>query len=286
MGSAVLLAAGVAGFSPAAASTLVVQGDNTFSGAFAVRISLLNSCSFDNHEIVTGTLSISGQFVACNSLTSDATIDAGLGAVGFTAGERVALVDGFRVMSGSLVAELDPALYFDAWLQDDSPAGAQSYSARFHVDASGLTMDDGYEFLLLVASDAAGAPEFRIGLRKVSTEHRVYLEVISDDGGVATTLDLVLSAGWHHVDVHWQASTGFSDGRAYLCVDSEPPVGCTELANLSNAGGAIDSVRWGAMDLPPSSDLGQLDLDDFSSTALDDDFESGTTDAWSARAPD
>jgi hypothetical protein len=116
-------------------------------------------------------------------------------------------------------------------------------------------------------------------------ENRLFLEVFTDDGGVVTTeglTELAVADGWHFVDVFWQASTGDKNGLAYYCIDAEtPPVGCVDLSDLDNDTGAIDFVRWGAVDVPPGS-YGLLDFDDFVSTPFDDGFESGTTGAWSS----
>jgi hypothetical protein len=91
-----------------------------------------------------------------------------------------------------------------------------------------------------------------------------------------------------------------------------PPLTCVELSNLDNDTGAIDFVRWGAIDVPSSPvPLGDIELDDFESRrslsigpldaipsrgvgregswpegpppdlVFEDSFTAGTFDAWS-----
>jgi hypothetical protein len=269
---------------PILASSLEVQNDNAIEGEFAARVHVESDCAADVHELITGTIG-GGAYVACSSLTSDA--DLASGAATFTAGDLVILRNGFTVSEGTLTVEIDRALYPDAWVQDDTPDGETVYSARFYIDPTSLNLtDDGNRFFHFLAFDAGGDPELRVGVRQTGTEKRVFFEVFEDNGGWHTTEgvnEFFIPPGWHWIDVYWQASTGVNDGLAYLCLDSPaPPGGCIELSNLDNDTGAINFVRWGAVDVPSSTDLGQLDLDDFQSTDLTDGFESGNTDAWSA----
>jgi hypothetical protein len=248
----------------AAASTLTVQSGNKNSGTYAARVGVASSCEADNHAVVTGPIA-GGVFTACSTLTADA--DLASGATSFTAGDLVILRNGFSVATGaSLTVEIDRDLYPDAWVQDDTPDGETVYSARFYIDPSSLDLDDGDEFLHFLAFDSGGQPRLRVGLKQVGTERRLFLEAIDDVGGVATTLDQLLLAGWNWVEVGWEASSGADDGRAFICLNAEtPPTGCVELSNLDNDTGAIDFVRWGAIDVPSASSLGNLDLDDFES---------------------
>jgi hypothetical protein len=162
------------------------------------------------------------------------------------------------------------------------------YAARFFVDMTNLDLDSTDRFYHFVAFDTQGAPELRVGVKYNSgtVENRVFLEVFADDGSLYSTevllSELVLPNGWHWVDVFWQAGAGEENGLAYVCIDAEtPPIGCVDLSNLDNDTGAIDFVRWGAMDVPPG-DFGLIDFDDFVSTPFDDSFEPGTTGAWSS----
>jgi hypothetical protein len=269
---------------PLRASTLEVQSANPNGGDFAARISVASDCKNDTHEIVTGTVE-GGEFVGCSTLTSDADLASGVAT--FTAGDRVILREGFMVTGATLTVEIDRALYPDAWVQDDTPDGETVYAVRFFVDMTNLGLDEASRFYHFLAFDAQGQPELRVGVKHNSdlVENRLFLEVFTDDGGLVTTeglTELAVADGWHFVDVFWQASTGVENGLAYYCIDAEtPPVGCVDLSNLDNDTGAIDFVRWGAVDVP-SGEFGLIDFDDFVSTPFDDNFESGTTGAWSS----
>lgn len=268
----------------AAAGSLEVQNQNVNTGLFAARVGVVSSCTADLHAFISGPV-LAGDYVGCSTLTSDGELASG--AATFTAGDLVILRDGFRVSAGaSLTVEIDRTLYPDAWVQDDTPDGETVYSARFYVDPAGLNFtDDSQRFFHFLAFDANGSPEFRVGLKRTGTEQRVFFEVFEDNGLLQTTegfLELVLGPGWHWVDVGWQAGSGEQKGFGFICLDSPaPPLGCVELSDLDNDTGAIDFVRWGAVDVPSNSNLGLLDLDDFSSEPFDDGFESGTTAAWS-----
>ena len=271
---------------PGAASSLEVQDQNVNTGLFAARVGVASSCDAELHEVLTGPIG-AGDYVGCSTLTADA--DLASGAATFTAGDLVILRNGFQVAAeASLTVEIDRALYPDAWVQDDTPDGETIYSARFHVDASGLDFASSLQrFFHFAALDGAGRPEFRIGLKRTGTEKRLFFEVFQDDGSLATTedsLEFLVSPGWHRVEVGWAASSSPADqqGSGFICLDSPaPPQGCVVLSSLDNDTGAIDFVRWGAVDVPSSSDLGLLDLDDFASDSLADGFESGSTSAWS-----
>lgn len=257
-------AAGALLAAPLGASSLGVQGANPNTGTWAARVSVESACTADLHSVVTGAIG-AGTYEACSSLTSDG--DLGSGAATFRAGDRVVLAAGFSVAAGaSLTVEIDPALYPDAWVQDDTPDGETVYAARFYLDPSALTMTAVDRFYHFLAFDAAGDPEVRVGVNFHDGlgEKRMFLEVFEDDGGVVTTEgtgELALSEGWQFVEVGWQAGAG--DGGAYLCVDTL--TACANLIDLDNDTGAIDFVRWGAVDVPSDSDLADLDFDDFES---------------------
>lgn len=248
-----------------AASTLTVQSANTNSGTFAASVEVASSCASQLHVVASGTIP-DGTYEACSSLTSDG--DVVTGAVTFRAGDRVILSNGFSVAAGAtFTVEIDRTLYPDAWVQDDTPDGETVYAARFYVDPSSLALGTTNRFYHFLAFDGFGGPEARVGLKRTGTEHRLFLEVVEDDGGVVTTEgadEILLPSGWHWVEVGWTAGAG--TGSAYICLDAEePPTGCETLSNLDNDTGAIDFVRWGAVDVPSSSDLGGIDIDDFES---------------------
>jgi hypothetical protein len=255
---------------PLAASTLDVQKGNVSSGTHAAQVEVASSCTANLHEVVTGNPA-GGAFVGCSSLTSDANLT---GATTFTAGDLVILQEGFKVANGaSLAIEIERSLYPDAWVQDDTPDGEKVYAARFYNDSTDLALTAAHEFYHFIAFDAAANPEVRVGVKFDDSldELRLFLEVFLDHGGIAsteTTHEIELPAGWHYVEVGWTASTGGNNGSAYLCVDEDEPSGvCENLSNLDNDTGAIDFVRWGAIDVPSNTPtgIGDIELDDFES---------------------
>ncbi len=271
---------------PGAASSLEVQDQNVNTGLFAARVSVASSCDAELHELLTGTIG-AGDYVACSTLAADGDLASGVAT--FTAGDLVILRNGFSVSAeASLTVEIDRELYPDAWVQDDTPDGETVYSARFYLDPTSLDLSSpDHRFFHFVAFDGDGQPELRIGLKGAGTEKRLFFEVFQDDGSAATTedsLEFLLGSGWQWVEVGWQASSSPAgqDGSGFICLNSPaPPAGCVDLSNLDNDTGAIDFVRWGAVDVPSSSNLGPLDMDDFTSDPFADGFESGSTSAWS-----
>lgn len=266
----------------ASASSLEVGVENVNGGAFAARTAVASACTSDLHETIVGDLT-GGTFTACSTLTSEAGLTSGT--TNFTAGDLVILRNGFLVAEGaSLMVEIDRALYPDAWVQDDTPDGEIAYTAQFYIDPSSLNLDASSRFYHLLAFDAGNSPELRVGVKFNDglAEKRLFLEAFEDHGAIVSTEgseELALPNGWTPIYVGWAAgSTG--DGSAYICVGSES--NCSNLSGLDNDTGAIDFVRWGAVDVPSDSDLGNLDMDDFSSGLFDDGFESGSASAWSA----
>ena len=257
---------------PLLASTLDVQNTNVNEGTYAARVGVGTTCTAATHLAPSGNLS--GPYEACSTLATDGDV---VGATTFTAGDLVKLRNGFSVAEGaSFTIEIDRDLYPDAWVQDDTPDGETVYSARFYVDPTTLNLtQDSHRFFHFIAFDAGGQPEVRVGVKRNGTERRLFLEAFLDNGSHVTTEDtdgggpivgneIELEVGWHWVEVGWTAGSG--DGSAYLCVDTAtPPNGCTPLSSLDNDTGAIDFVRWGVVDVPSNTTLGNVDLDDFES---------------------
>ena len=248
----------------ALASSVEVSTAAKFFDTYGARFDVASTCSSDNNETVTGTLA-TVDVEACDTILADATIT---GAATFTAGDRVVLQNGFSVGSGaSLTVAIDTSLYPDAYLQDDTPDGETVYAARFYVNPSGLTLGDTDRFQHFVARDGAGAPVLTLGIKYNAglAEVRAFIEAVQDNGSVRSTeveLDeLVLDDAYQWLEVGFTAGAGA--GEAYLCVDSEST--CATLDNLDNGTKAVESVRWGAMGVPSSQDLGSLDVDQFES---------------------
>jgi hypothetical protein len=254
---------------PLLGSDLEVQNTNVNEGTYAARVGVGTTCADPTHTTVSDPV-LPATFTACSSLTSDA--DVPTGTTRFTAGDLVKLRSGFSVDSGAdFTIEIDRTLYPDAWVQDDTPDGEKVYAARFYNDAAALVLEGSEEFFHFIAYDAGGNPEVRVGVKRNGTERRLFLEAFLDNGSLVTTegtneLLLPGDGNFHWVEVGWTASTGGDNGSAYICVDqASPPTGCPSLSSLDNDTGAIDFVRWGAVDVPSGSSIGDLDLDDFES---------------------
>lgn len=253
-----------------AASTLAIQSTNPRAGVYAARVTVSSSCGVQNHVNVSGSVS-SGTFDGCNSVTSDATVT-GSGPVLFRAGERIALRSGFRVESGAeLQARIEPSLYPDAYMQDDTPTGETRYAARFYVDTTQLAQAASNRFFPFVAFRDGSTIEVRVGLRwrtSAPAERRAFLEVRRDDGSFLSTengFELTVPSGWRWIEVGWEAASapGANDGMVYLCVDSLAS-GCTTVGSIDNDQASIEYVRLGAHEVPTAGS-GTIDFDDFAS---------------------
>jgi hypothetical protein len=260
--------------SGAAASDLSVQdsmaGGNVNTGQFAALVAVSSSCTAELHEVVTGAIA-SNTYTGCSTLASDGDV-AGGATVNFRAGSQIRLQNGFSVPAGAtLSVAIQSALFPDAWVQDDTPDGETVYSARFYIDPSDLNLTGSDRFYHFVAFDSAGNPELRVGIKQNGTERRLFLEVFDDNGSFQSTEgvdELMLpnvASDWHWVEVGWMADTapGATNGMAQICANG----GCALALSggLDNDTGAIDFVRWGAIDVPSDTGLGNLDLDDFES---------------------
>ena len=263
---AFLLAAALSS-AAAGASEISVQTANPNSGAHAARVTIASDCASPNHATLSGN-STGGTFEGCTTLSAD--VDVASGANRFRAGDAIALGDGFSVAAGaSLTLEIDPALFPDAFLADDTLAGLTLLSARFYLDADALTLGAAETVYALAALGASGEPWFRVGLTwnpMGGGERRVFVEAREAGGTVRTTrgaTELLLPAGWHWLEVGWTAasSPGANDGAIYLCLD-DLAAGCAGFADLDNSAGAVETIHWGAKEVP-TGDFGHLDLDDF-----------------------
>lgn len=245
----------------ATASTVTVQDDNPHLESFAARFTIVSTCSETNVDDVTDP---SGVVTACDTLNVDGTVS---GTTTLRAGDRVVLREGFSVPSGtSLAVEIEPSLFPDAYLQDDTPARETSYAAGFYVDPTALSLSDTDRFLHFIARDAAGDPVLTLGIKYNSSlaELRAYIEVVEDGGDPPASTEngneLVLTPNQYQwVEVGWIAGAG--TGEAYICVETT----CQVLTNLDTATKKVHSVRWGAMDVGANANLGSLDVDQFES---------------------
>lgn len=257
--------------SPAAASSLTVQTTTVHTGAWAARVDVSRACGASDRTVPDGTAyAATTTEEACVSLSAgDVDVLAGAD-VTFQSGERIALGSGFSVASGaSFRAVVAPQVAGAAFVESRQATAEPEVWLRFYLDPTDLALATGQRFLQLTAADAAGDPELAVGVRHdgASGETRLFVQAVEDGGAVASNEgagDLVLPVGWHRCELRWRASSGAGDGLAEVCVDDTPGGGanCAALTGLNNAAGRIETLRWGALEVPQGN-LGTLYLDDF-----------------------
>lgn len=252
---------------PVAASSLTVQGKTTHSGDWAARLDV-SACTLDDRAIPNGT-DYTGEATeeACVSLTAgDVDVLAGAD-VSFVAGERIVLGSGFSVASGaSFRAAVTSSVGGSAFVESGHPANEPEVWFRFYVQAEELSLGEA-GFRHFAGYGTGGDLEVAVGLKRnlALSENRVFVEAVEDGGDIVSTeggQELVLPDGWHRIELRWRTSSGADDGEVEICVDDPPGGGamCVELTGLDT--GPIDSVRWGAVEVPPG-DFGTLYMDDF-----------------------
>lgn len=262
------LVLGLAAAPPITASSLTVQGATTHSGDWAARLDVSRACTLDDRMIANGT-DYDGTVTeeACISLSAgDVDVLAGAD-VSFVAGERIVLGSGFSVASGaSFRAVVTPSVGGSAFVESSHPATEPEVWFRFYLYPEELSLGEG-GFRHFAGYGTGGDLEVAVGLKRnvALGENRVFVEAVLDGGGVVSTegaQELVLPDGWHRIELRWRASSGADDGSVEICVDDPPGGGamCVQLAGLDT--GPIDSVRWGAVEVP-SGDFGTLYMDDF-----------------------
>lgn len=258
---------GLAAAVPSAASTLTVQSAVTHSGDWAARVDV-STCPIDHRTIANGTDYVGTVTEeACISISAgDVDVLAGAD-VSFVAGERIVLGSGFSVASGaSFRATVTPSSGGSAFVESSHPASEAEVWFRFYVYPDDLSLGAG-GFRHFAGYGTGGELELAVGLKRNAAlaENRVFVEAVEDGGGTVSTegaQELVLPDGWHRIELRWNASSGADDGSVEICVDDSPGGGamCVELTGLDTD--PIDSVRWGAVEVP-AGDFGTLYMDDF-----------------------
>jgi hypothetical protein len=262
----------------ALASTITVSGTNPRFESFGARFALASTCGSANVVDVTDP---SGEIEACDALTAGGTVST---ATTLRAGDRVTLRANFNVdLGSSLSVQVDPSLFPDAYVQDDTPEGETAYAARFYLDPASLGLDEETDrFYHFVGNDAASEAVFRLGVTwDALGEVRLFLEAVDDDGDVVSNegLDEAVLAEvgdpecqtspgcYQWIEVGWTAATGAGadDGTAYLCVNGLGVGDCKELVGLDTDTRTVDSVRWGVLDVNPGDGGGLLDVDELDS---------------------
>jgi hypothetical protein len=101
----------------------------------------------------------------------------------------------------------------------------------------------------------------------VLPENRLILEARLDDGSYASTSETAqeiwLPDGWNRIELRWTAD---ESGEFVASVQGPPfeaPPNFDGLTNLANAGGRVDSVRWGVVGGALDATAGSLEVDQF-----------------------
>jgi len=244
--------------------TLQVKAAAKHTDVYGLEVALSGTCASPDNVVVSAPAQINGSFSACSTLEASGVEVSGAGAT-FTAGSSVVLGEGFSVASGAtFTAVLDPGLYRWASVRDDSPAGETNYRASFRLRVDDLVVADGDQLLHFAGYSNTG--ELQVGLSvKYNTalsENRLVLSAREDDGGLVETpfgSEVLLPAGWNHVEVDWIAGGGFVrvflDGVLFASLDG-----------LDNDLSRIDSVKWGLVSGSASTTTGAVQVDDFYSS--------------------
>lgn len=214
----------------------------------------------ENERRISGqTLGDTEERQACERLSADNTIIANGADVTFGAGYRVALGAGFRVEQGAVfAASVDTTQVRGGFVRDDTPASEPHYAVRFLMNADNLTMGTDERLVLFEAEDRLGRRWLALIMRFDGASKWLHAAA-ADGAGTAQSGEFEVSSGWQAIELEWRAAPGSADGTVTVLQDGLSRPG---LSGLDNAGGRVDSVRWGILRaLDTTEDF--LDLDEF-----------------------
>ncbi len=247
---------------PSAAGTIDVNAGAAFSGGSGAEITLVETCISPDSRTVDAPATIQGFFGACDDLVVQGVQVVGTGTV-FQAGQSVALGNDFSTAPGAdLTVSTGTPLSPFAFVTDDSPSSATTYSAEYRLDVDGMTIGGSDEIASLTGMSVDGTEHFRvIVLRHAGLgENRIRVRAREDDGGEVEGMELQLPAGYNLIEVKWVAGVG--TGSLVVAVNGSVFTGPT---HLDNDHARIDRVRWGAVDGSVAASSGSLKQDDFDS---------------------
>ena len=257
-------ALGLLAQSAAANPQLNVTASAAFVGLFGLEVTVV-PCSAEADVVLPGPSSVSGVFEACETLRAQDIEIVSPGAT-FRAGDIV-LENGFRVAEGAAFQASDLTSF--AWVEDHTPLAEKTYNASYYVNLDGLPLVEGEDLDNLVGvSPGTEVPQFRIFFQRNAQfgEDRLLIAARLDNGSTVTTAwaeGLVLPSGWNFIEVEWKAAPG----EGYFVVTLNGSTS-TELTDLDNHAGAIDSIRWGTLGADSNfvvETAGFLYLDEFRS---------------------
>jgi hypothetical protein len=265
---------------PCLAASLSVEASAAFSGEFGLRVTPGCGHPFSLDVTMLPPSATPVEVTACTTITAHSVEVTPPGAV-FTAGQIIALGDLFAVTAGAaFTAIVDDALVTFAWVEDRSPGAEAGYKTSFFVDLDQLTIEPGDRLEHFVAYAAGGVPWLRVVLKRspVLPENRLVLEARRDDGSWLSTEavaeELVLEPGWNEVRLDWRAADSGQNNGSLVAEVRNVGSGHVNSAELSclvdpgdecltNAGGRIETVRWGVVGGVLDGTAGSLELDSF-----------------------
>lgn len=134
------------------------------------------------------------------------------------------------------------------FVEDSSPAGENSYKAKFLFDPNSISMGNGDAHNIFHAHDLSAIPvgALRVQFRKVESGYQLRAGSRQDDLAWISTKWAPITDQPHEVEVEWDASEGegINNGQLTLYIDS---VLVDDIVGIDNATFRIDRVRLGAV---------------------------------------
>jgi hypothetical protein len=172
-----------------------------------------------------------------------------------------AALDGTRGLSAFV--NNTTALY----VQDDTPAAAPRYRARFLLDPNGFDPGEATQAsptaYVLAAYQGTSTRVVTLVLRRLGGQYSLQAQVRLDSSSSRNSSFVSLSDAPHAIELDWQRSTaaGANNGSFTLWIDAAPVAALTGLDTDTRA---VDLVRLGPQALKTGA-LGTLYFDRFES---------------------
>lgn len=241
----------------ACADAVTVSAAAARTGGYGLEVDVTPPCGSDHDVLLRGmTVSEPMHVASCSAISAgDGLVVVADGRLTLTACTQVALLDGFHVESGgSAAVSIDPAVPYEAYVQDDSPDSEATYNAEFSVNLDDLSLGSGDELDLFVAYDGDGMPQLRL---TVSVEDGFVMEVRDAVGTPISTSGSAFLPGWNTIQLSWEAS---SSATASLTVSHGTP---ETVSGLDNDAARIEFVRLGAVGGTTTGTSGSVYFDNF-----------------------
>jgi len=153
------------------------------------------------------------------------------------------------------------------YVQDDTPTGELSYSARFVFDPNGITMARNDTHRIMVARNNQ-VDVIRIDLRRSQAgAYQLSASVRKDAGSYLTTSWFTISDAPHTIEIAWRAASGagLKDGSLILRVNGAPK---QILGGLDNDTLRVEQARLGPLQGLDGRTFGTEFFDEFIATRV------------------